>query len=52
MPETVTVAIALVTALVVFLAARPLGLRRIKAGRGGTADKRSDREQTIREEER
>ncbi len=50
MPDAVTVAIALVIALLVFLAVRPLWRRRLGAGHGQTADKRSDPEKTVREE--
>lgn len=50
MPDAVTVAIALVIALGIFLAVRPLWRRRLGTGHGQTVDGRSEPEKSVREE--
>ena len=50
MPDAVTVAIALVITLVVFLVVRPLWRRRIGTGHGRTVGRRGEPEKTGRAE--
>ena len=50
MPDAVTVAIAFVITLVVFLAVRPLWRRRIGTGHGRTVGRRSEPEKAVRAE--
>ena len=46
MPDAVTITVALVITLAIFLAVRPLWRRRIGTDHGQTVDKRSDPEKT------
>ena len=50
MPDAVTVAIALVITLGIFLAVRPLWRRRIGSAHGQTADNRSNPERDVVQE--